>query len=525
MKHSFTKKIYLLLFGLFIALMAGSSFAWLWSMVVYAPALLGASMTLHANPDSFRYAALIALTAGLILFPCLGKKRPPACSSLYAVRVITLGFSSAAIGSLAILVLPHVCWSIAGALCGLGIAAALTATCIFLTHLESEQLMTVAEAIIVTASIMHLPVAALVRFFPITFVIIYIAISLFAWMIPYGLIKKKTDFMQKSSIPVKPTEDVSIEGRSFWLAFFLILFLLFVISGLLFQLLFSGAAVSLQDWDTRRLSWIRGDNSSWRFTPDLLGLLGTLVYALSAAAAVLLSRRVEIHKLLLYAITVLFASVTFWLFGPTSLSVILSFFILQSALAFVDILFWNLLLTLALKLPSDAERNGAWFMAFYAICGFVPYLFTSFGALAMQKAGALILVLLFIAMWIFYYFSVKGFNLGLLTDYQLRDIMGDTSKPSQSHAPPREESLPEGNCLPSLPSIEERILVRFSRAGLTKRESEIALLVLRGFSAVEIMEQCGIRKNTLKTHMRNILGKTACSNTKDLLLQILNREK
>ena len=58
------------------------------------------------------------------------------------------------------------------------------------------------------------------------------------------------------------------------------------------------------------------------------------------------------------------------------------------------------------------------------------------------------------------------------------------------------------------PSKEElRIRLQLAPFSLTKKETEITLLLLEGLKRDEILENCEITNNTLKTHIRQIYRK------------------
>lgn len=56
---------------------------------------------------------------------------------------------------------------------------------------------------------------------------------------------------------------------------------------------------------------------------------------------------------------------------------------------------------------------------------------------------------------------------------------------------------------------------------LSKREKEIGLLLIEGYSYAEIESALGIKKTTVKTHLRNIYNKTNASNSKEFILLFL----
>lgn len=56
---------------------------------------------------------------------------------------------------------------------------------------------------------------------------------------------------------------------------------------------------------------------------------------------------------------------------------------------------------------------------------------------------------------------------------------------------------------------------------LTKREKEITALLAEGFSAEKIANSLNISRHTIRTHRRNILKKTGCSTTAELIAKCL----
>ena len=60
-----------------------------------------------------------------------------------------------------------------------------------------------------------------------------------------------------------------------------------------------------------------------------------------------------------------------------------------------------------------------------------------------------------------------------------------------------------------------------SSLGLTGRESEIALLVLRGTSTKAIAAQLHLSAYTVKDHLKSIFDKTGVRSRRDLVAQIL----
>lgn len=56
---------------------------------------------------------------------------------------------------------------------------------------------------------------------------------------------------------------------------------------------------------------------------------------------------------------------------------------------------------------------------------------------------------------------------------------------------------------------------------LTSREKEITAMLAEGFSAGKIAESLNVSRHTIRTHRRNILKKTGCSNTAELIAKCL----
>ena len=67
------------------------------------------------------------------------------------------------------------------------------------------------------------------------------------------------------------------------------------------------------------------------------------------------------------------------------------------------------------------------------------------------------------------------------------------------------------------PSKEElRIRLQLAPFSLTKKETEITLLLLEGLKRDEILENCEITNNTLKTHIRQIYRKLSVTGRGDI---------
>lgn len=56
---------------------------------------------------------------------------------------------------------------------------------------------------------------------------------------------------------------------------------------------------------------------------------------------------------------------------------------------------------------------------------------------------------------------------------------------------------------------------------LTKRETEILELIYFGYTDIEIAEQAGISKNTVRTHRENIRTKFKVNNTASLVREAI----
>lgn len=83
-------------------------------------------------------------------------------------------------------------------------------------------------------------------------------------------------------------------------------------------------------------------------------------------------------------------------------------------------------------------------------------------------------------------------------------------------APPASRPAPEtGNLLPSVPAPGDLYQI-LRTLGLTKRESEIAGLLLRGWSNGEIADSLCIAETTVKKHISNIFQKLEINRREDL---------
>ena len=61
--------------------------------------------------------------------------------------------------------------------------------------------------------------------------------------------------------------------------------------------------------------------------------------------------------------------------------------------------------------------------------------------------------------------------------------------------------------LQPLKDKHEMALSYYSRRGLTRRETDVVSLIIRGVSNTEICEQLSISKATLRTHLNNVYHK------------------
>ncbi|WP_157718037.1 LuxR C-terminal-related transcriptional regulator [Gramella sp. MAR_2010_147] len=55
----------------------------------------------------------------------------------------------------------------------------------------------------------------------------------------------------------------------------------------------------------------------------------------------------------------------------------------------------------------------------------------------------------------------------------------------------------------------------------TKREMQIVVRLSRGFNAEQIANELNLSPHTIKTHRRNILKKSGCTNTTELVAKCL----
>lgn len=73
--------------------------------------------------------------------------------------------------------------------------------------------------------------------------------------------------------------------------------------------------------------------------------------------------------------------------------------------------------------------------------------------------------------------------------------------------------------------LEEPSQEECKAAGLTKRETEIALLICRGYSNREIAEDLIISETTVKKHVSNIFEKTKISRREELLVALRKKDE
>ncbi len=100
-------------------------------------------------------------------------------------------------------------------------------------------------------------------------------------------------------------------------------------------------------------------------------------------------------------------------------------------------------------------------------------------------------------------------------------------RPVDVSIPPRDESVPESAPAADPPGVPEAQEIpdasvaaddreKLTHFGLTSRETDVALLLLRGFRDASICASLFISRNTLKYHLRNIYRKTETGNRREL---------
>lgn len=82
---------------------------------------------------------------------------------------------------------------------------------------------------------------------------------------------------------------------------------------------------------------------------------------------------------------------------------------------------------------------------------------------------------------------------------------------------------------PVIKTIYQSIQTNFPRIilndKLTTREKQILPLLTKNYSTMELSSYVGISKNTIKTHIRNILRKTDCASRFELVIKMQNIKK
>ena len=76
---------------------------------------------------------------------------------------------------------------------------------------------------------------------------------------------------------------------------------------------------------------------------------------------------------------------------------------------------------------------------------------------------------------------------------------------------------------PSYIDVQPQMSLIHQKEVLTRREREILQLLAQGFSSKEIGEQLFVSKRTVDTHRKNMLNKTNCNKTLDLVMFSLEK--
>lgn len=85
---------------------------------------------------------------------------------------------------------------------------------------------------------------------------------------------------------------------------------------------------------------------------------------------------------------------------------------------------------------------------------------------------------------------------------------------------PDVQSAPQAERRRKISRAEMRIRLRLEPYNLTRKETEIAVLLAGVLERKEILQRCGITDNTLKSHIRRIYRKLGVKNRSEIALRL-----
>ena len=513
------------------ALTAGAYFAWAWSLLVYAPVLITLSVTRQAPPLLFQLPLLCALIVTLLLWPYLrdhvqrlGRRPQDPASGETTTRpalnpdivIPAAGAGAAAVAATATAALaftPPGWWAFLGLLSGSAAGLALAGAGPTWARLEPERIPVAAGWAMVVAAVLHLPVAVLARFAPPEALAVFTGLAALLWALPH-LAKLRAGQLASeppTAHPVSPPPDEPDGWHARrWLALAGAIVFIFLASDRVFMGIQEYAGLPPATWGADEMVGYLVHDGRLYLSQDIIGLTGTLVYALAAVLIGYLATLIDPGRLLFRAILIAGLAVACFALLESLAGAVGSFLLLQVSLAFVDVFFWIALLVLAMRRPHHAAYVTGAALALYAVAGFLPPVLLPPGGAALPHAFLAAALFLFAAIALTDVITDRA----LLPELDLRRLWGDTETPGAD-----DRDAVVAHNWAAFPA--ERLNESLGRYRLTPREQEIALLVMQGLSSAEIAERCHISKNTLKTHMRNLLRKTGQSNAKEFILWVV----
>lgn len=191
---------------------------------------------------------------------------------------------------------------------------------------------------------------------------------------------------------------------------------------------------------------------------------------------------------------------------------------------------WSLLVMLASSLAVLAESPALfWTVHSFAVVGQIM-MFVGMSIILAGYAGGVWFGLIFSSASIVRLLSIVGQELYLKNADLNRGIIVFISivagmafyalvikiqpyEGPEKAAPEPEDAAANGDAAPAA--------AIFADHGLTPRETEVALCIMKGASTRDMAEELGISENTVKIHVRNVLGKFGVSSRKAFLAAII----
>lgn len=510
---------------LYFIMIIGSYFAWAWSLIVYAPVLVPFSVIYGAPPPLFQLPLLVALVFTLLLWPqtIIRLKREPQTevsgSRATAVRresttdrlLSTLPAGAAvttALATFALIFVSPAYWAMLGIVCGTGAGITLIGCSNLFLSVPVGKIPKAAGLSMLAASVFHLPAAAITGILPPQAPVFLTALLPLIWVLPHTGIFKKVSTNDSMSSSV--SEDDNLRSMKpdtrRWLTLAGAILFIYLASAQIFTGLQQYTSLPPAAWVSPGAFAIVYHNGRVFLPQNLLGVFGTAVYGAAALITGFLAKRRVPERLFFLSLILSGLSVAVFALTDNLYTAFISFLLLQGALASVDVFFWIAVLALSLTYRPDFLRLTGMLLALYALAGFSPLLLAPPEIIKPPYP--------FLAAVIF-----------LLAAVTLTDIFNKDHFPSETgFGEYLKNSVFFGDNRQNETDISgQKLELLLEAYNLTAREKEIAILLLQGRSTDEITEICSITRNTLKTHMRNLLRKTGNLNAKEFVLWVLKK--